>query len=62
MSESNSPRGANVSNAFVRLTMRLLLTLGIGVGWLLTKIGASVFDAGERLETWARTKRRALND
>jgi hypothetical protein len=44
----------------VRLTIKLLLTVEIGVGWLLTKIGAHVFDAGERLETSAREKRRSL--
>lgn len=54
MSELNSPPGANVSNAFVRLIVKPLLTLAIGVGWLMTGIGAPVFDAGERLETWAR--------
>lgn len=58
MSESNSPPGANVSNAFVRLIVKLLLTLAIRAGWLLTETGELMFNAGDKLETWARLKRR----
>lgn len=58
--EPNSPPGGNVSNAFVRLIVKLLLTLGIAAGMALTKIGTPVFDAGDRLETWARNKRKQL--
>lgn len=60
MKSPNSPPAENVSNAFVKLIGRLLLSAGIGLGWLLTKIGGRMFDAGANLETWARNKLKEL--
>lgn len=61
MSEQNSPPGANVWNKFARMTAKLLLIAGIGAGWLLTKSGGKAFDAGAKLETWARDRLRGLS-
>jgi hypothetical protein len=36
------------------------LFAGIALGWLLTKIGGRMFDAGANLETWARDRLRQI--
>lgn len=60
MSEPNSPPGGKDLNKFAKLTAKLLLTAGIGIGWVLTKIGGKAFDLGAKLETWARAKLRGI--
>jgi hypothetical protein len=56
----NSPPAGNGWSGFVRGIKRLLLTIAIGLFWLLTEAGFHAFNAGERWETRLRDLRRGL--